>query len=188
MLPSRYSKNFFLNYVAIRLTIYPSKLQSANVISSALSKNRVSKKQDELSEIKEKLLEHGFSSVDELLELLSSKRWYSFFIFFFLRGCSTEKARYVNGIKSPRFIRIKPYHSGKAFFLCDDFTLLRWLSIIHRQLEKKIENILYSVTEVSKTSKCDVFKLREYLYRHSPEKYGSLKDVIFSSFQTEISF
>ena len=55
-------------------------------------------------------------------------------------------------------------------------------------LEKKIENILYSVTEVSKTSKCDVFKLREYLYRHSPEKYGSLKDVIFSSFQTEISF
>ena len=53
---------------------FTSKLQSANVISSALSKKRVSKKQDELSEIKEKLLEHGFSSVDELLELLSSKR------------------------------------------------------------------------------------------------------------------
>ena len=53
---------------------FSSKLQSANVISSALSKKRVSKKQDELSEIKEKLLEHGFSSVDELLELLSSKR------------------------------------------------------------------------------------------------------------------
>ena len=53
---------------------FSSKLQSANVISSALSKKRVQKKQDELSEIKEKLLEHGFSSVDELLELLSSKR------------------------------------------------------------------------------------------------------------------
>ena len=56
---------------------FTSKLQSANVISSALSKKRVPKKQDELSElseIKEKLLEHGFSSVDELLELLSSKR------------------------------------------------------------------------------------------------------------------
>lgn len=55
-----------------------------------------------------------------------------------------------------------------------------------KALKKKIENILYSVAEVSKTSKCDVFKLREYLYRHSPEKYGSLKDVILSSFQTEI--
>ena len=53
---------------------FTSKLQSASVISSALSKKRVPKKQDELSEIKEKLLEHGFSSVDELLELLSSKR------------------------------------------------------------------------------------------------------------------
>ena len=56
---------------------FTSKLQSASIISSALSKKRVSKKQDELSElseIKEKLLEHGFSSVDELLELLSSKR------------------------------------------------------------------------------------------------------------------
>ena len=56
---------------------FSSKLQSANVISSALSKKRVPKKQDdssELSEIKEKLYEHGFSSVDELLELLSSKR------------------------------------------------------------------------------------------------------------------
>ena len=71
---------------------FSSKLQSANVISSALSKKRAPKRQDELSEIKEKLLEHGFSSVDELLELLSSKRWYSFFVFFFLRGFSTEKA------------------------------------------------------------------------------------------------
>ena len=53
---------------------FSSKLQSANVISSALSKKRAPKRQDELSEIKEKLLEHGFSSVDELLELLSSKR------------------------------------------------------------------------------------------------------------------
>lgn len=53
-------------------------------------------------------------------------------------------------------------------------------------LEKKIEEILYSLTEISKNTKCDLFKLREYLYRHSPEKYGSLKDVILSSFQTEI--
>ncbi len=55
-----------------------------------------------------------------------------------------------------------------------------------KALEKKIENILYSVAEISKTAKCDVFKLREYLYRHSPEKYGSLKDVILSCFQAEI--
>ena len=54
-------------------------------------------------------------------------------------------------------------------------------------LEKDVKQTLQSIADTASQINCDVFRLREYLYRHNPKNYASLKDVAVTKVETEIT-
>lgn len=55
------------------------------------------------------------------------------------------------------------------------------------EIQKRGEKVLCELIEKSKTSGCDFFKLKEYVYRYLPERYAALKDGLLHSMTYEVS-
>lgn len=53
-------------------------------------------------------------------------------------------------------------------------------------VKEKGEKILRELVDLSKSNNCDIFKLKEYVYRYMPGKYAALKDSLLSSFTAEL--
>lgn len=53
-------------------------------------------------------------------------------------------------------------------------------------IEEKGEKTLRELVELCKTNNCDIFKLKEHVYRYMPEKFAALKDCLLSSFTAEL--